>query len=393
MTGIPTGIPTTAGPPPLARPTLLPGLRRIWRDRHRLQLGVDPARAVTLQLPEPGTARLLDLLDGTRSERTVIADAARRGIGEPDARALLTALRAAGLVVGAQTLLPHNLPDPVRRRLADEAAALALRADRVAVGTPGGAAAHRDPGPATPATILRRRAAARVVVAGQGQLVTPVAVALAQAGVGHVSPSLDPPPAPEARSASGLAEAVARAAPGTRTGPVHRRDASFVVQVGTVGPANLAAAGYARHRLAHLAVAVRDGVPVIGPLVPPAGAPCLNCIDLHRRDRDPGWPELAAQLALPGHDPCTAAAALTGAGLAAGEVLAWLDGEAPATLGASVEVIGPSQLRRRSWPPHPGCPCLRRRPGRPPAHRRTGPRAPEPARPGSRWPGGPGTGQ
>ncbi|MGH3681909.1 MAG: hypothetical protein ACRDT2_16870, partial [Natronosporangium sp.] len=71
MTGIPTGISTTAGPQPLARPTLLPGLRRIWRDRHRLQLGVDPARAVTLQLPEPGTARLLDLLDGTRSERTV----------------------------------------------------------------------------------------------------------------------------------------------------------------------------------------------------------------------------------------------------------------------------------------------------------------------------------
>lgn len=375
-----TDIPTTAGSRPLARPTLLPGLRRIWRDRHRLQLGVDPARAVTLQLPDPGTARLLDLLDGSRSERAVIADAARGGIGESDARALLAALREAGLVVGAQTLLPHNLPDPVRRRLADEVAALALRAGPAGRfgggpapggGAPGGSAPRRDPGPATPATILRRRAAARVVVAGHGQLVTPVAVALAQAGVGHVSPLLAPPAVPAVRAGSGLAEAVTRAAPGTRTGPVHRRDASFVVQVGTVGPANLAAAGYARHRLAHLAVAVRDGVPVIGPLVPPAGAPCLNCVDLHRRDRDPGWPELAAQLALPGHDPCAAAAALTGAGLAAGEVLAWLDGETPTTLGASVEVIGPGQLRRRSWPPHPRCPCLRRRPGRQPARRRT----------------------
>jgi bacteriocin biosynthesis cyclodehydratase domain-containing protein len=372
-----TGCPSPTGPAPLARPTLLPGLRRIWRDRHRLQLGVDPARAVVLELPDAGAARLLDLLDGTRSERTVIAHAGRYGIGAADARAMLAALRAAGLVLGAQSLLPHQLPDQVRRRLAGEAAALALRGR-----APG---AGGDPGngsdqPATAAQILRRRASARVVVTGHGRLAGPVALALAQSGVGHVWPALGPLPGPAAAGAAAagpagpgpdrrpgprLAATISRAAPGTRTGPLRRSEASFVVQVGATGPANLAAAGFARRRLAHLAVAVRDGTPVIGPLVPPTGGPCLNCVDLHRRDRDPEWPELAAQLAQPADDPCAAATLLSAAGLAAGEVLCWLDGGTPATLGASIELTGPGRLRRRSWPPHPHCSCLRRRPPRP----------------------------
>jgi len=329
----------------LARPTLLPGLRRLWRGRHALQLGVDPARAVVLELPDPAAARLLDLLDGTRSERAVLAAAGGYRIAEADARALLDALRTAGLVVGAQALLPHTLPEPARRRLATEAAALALR------GT--GA-------PDTPAQILRRRAAARVVIAGQGRLAVPVAVALAQAGVGHIAPAAGSGAADE------IVAAVGRAAPGTRTMPVRRRETSFVVQVGATGPANLVAASYAQHRLAHLALAVRDGVAVVGPLVPPAGGPCLQCLDLHRKDRDPDWPELAGQLAGTTSDPCAVATILSAAGLAAGEVLGWLDGDTPATIGASIEIATPGQLRRRSWPPHPHCDCYRR----PTRHRR-----------------------
>jgi len=328
---------------PLPRPTLLPGLRRLWRDRRRLQLGLDPARAVVLELPDAGTARLLELLDGSRSEREVLADAARRRI-PGDATALLQALRRAGLVVGAQSLLPHDLAGPARRRLAGESAALALRG----AGT-------------TPAQALRRRAAAKVVVAGHGPLLAPVARTLAESGVGHVWPAPgDPPPGRRDRA---LAERVARAAPGTRTTPLRRRDATFLVQIGMGGPAVLTAAGYAQHRLPHLAVSVRDGAAVVGPLVPPAGRPCLNCLDLHRQDRDPDWPALAAQLAAaPAADggPCTAATVMVAAGLAAGEVLCWIDGARPATVGASIEVSGPAQLRRRSWPPHPRCHCLSR---------------------------------
>jgi hypothetical protein len=329
---------------PLVRPTLLPGLRRMWRGRHSLQLGVDPAHAVVLELPDARVAGLLDLLDGARSERAVLAAAVRQcRVSAADARQLLDALCAAGLVVGAHSLLPRNLPDPVRRRLAGEAATLALR------GT--------EP-PGTPAQILRRRSAARVVVAGHGQLAGPVGVALAQAGVGHVAPAAVPGREP---ADSELAAAIARAAPGTKTFPLRHREATFAIQVGAAGPAVLTATGYAQRRLAHLAVAVRDGTVAIGPLVPPGGSPCLNCIDLHRTDRDPQWPLLAAQLAVPGFEPCAATTALFAAGLAAAEVLAWLDGVGPAaTLGASIEITAPGRQRRRSWSPHPGCHCVRR---------------------------------
>jgi bacteriocin biosynthesis cyclodehydratase domain-containing protein len=340
----------------VSRPTLLPGLRRLWRGRYRLQLGLDPAHAVVLELPDPAIARVLDLLDGTRPERAVLAEAARRGIAEPTARDLLDRLYTAGLVVGAHTLMPHNLPDAVRRRLSAEAAALALRGHDA---------------PATPAQTLRRRRGARVVVTGQGRLAAPVALALAHAGVGRVTPALtgrvtpgDPLLPPGRPLGAAVADAITATAPGTETAAVRRTEATFVVHVGPVGPGAVAVAGYAQRRMPHLVAGVRDGTAVIGPLVPPAGRPCLNCQELHRQDRDPDWAHLSAQLVTgpaPATDACAAATVLSAAGFAAGEVLAWLDGRRPTTLGASVEIAAPGELRRRSWPPHPHCPCTRTR--------------------------------
>ena len=97
---------------PLARPTLLPGLTRLWRDRHTLQLGLEPGPAVLLEVANPRTARLLDLLDGTRSERAVLAYAATHPGDGGRGPALLDALRAAGLVVPAHSV-SDQLSDPV----------------------------------------------------------------------------------------------------------------------------------------------------------------------------------------------------------------------------------------------------------------------------------------
>jgi bacteriocin biosynthesis cyclodehydratase domain-containing protein len=328
------------------RPTLLPGLTRLWRGTHTIQLGLAPGRAFVVDLPDPRAVQLLELLDGAHTERSVLAHAGRIGIDATDARTLIASLRSVGLVVGAQ-----SLPGPLPEWLAAEAAALALR------------------GAEAPGRVVRRRLDARVLVTGRGRLAAPVAVALAAAGVGHVRPELPGPvrvtealdhrDVGRPRTEAAIA-AIERAAPGTRTTAVP--EPTFVVQAGIDRPAALLAAGFARRRLAHLLVDTRDGTPVIGPLVPPIGGPCLNCLDLHRTERDPGWPELAAQLAGDHRgDPCSAPTVLAAVGYAAAEVLTYIDGGTPETVGAAVEIAAPGRIRRRAWPPNSACSCTRTR--------------------------------
>jgi hypothetical protein len=360
---------------PLLRPTLLPGLPRVWRSPNTLQLGLDPARAVLIDLPDPSAARMLDLLDGSRAERVVLADAVEHGVAAADARELLDTLHEVGLVLAAPSLLPPSLTEDARARLRGEATALALHqtAERRATGPGPPSSAHPGRAQVTPAQRLRRRGAAHVVVAGRGRLGAGIAVALAEAGVGHVHPDqagavgraeLAGSPLHAADVGRPLSEAVAdavtRAAPHTETHPVRRGAATLIVQLGYDQPVALLAAGHARRRQPHLPVAIREGAAVIGPFVPRAGAPCLNCVDLHRKERDAGWPELSAQFAGPAPEPCGVATILAATAYATAEALAFLDGGAPETLGAAVEIAAPGRFRRRTWPPHPRCECGRR---------------------------------
>jgi hypothetical protein len=318
----------------LLRPTLLPGLCPLWRDSHTVQLGTDPAHAVVLELSHPAAGRLLELLDGARTEHAVLAEMRRLGMDAESVRATLQALIEAGVVVAAHTLLPTALPTAERKRLEPEAAALALR----------------RAGPLkSPARILRRRTAARVIVAGDSRLARLIAESLQDAGVGTVAAVTRP-------------GAVAETIPAG--GTPHRRrlratDADFVAQVGPF--ARVAARG-ARRRLPHLAITIRDAIAIVGPLVPATGGPCLRCLDLHRHDRDPAWPTIADQLATayPDGGPCSAATRLAAAGLAVGEVLAYLDGNEPTTIGTTVEIDGVAPWRRRTWTPHSACDCTRR---------------------------------
>ncbi len=326
------------------RPILIPGLPRIWRAPTELQLG-----SVVLRLPDPRTAQLLDLLDGSRSLQSVLLQAARRGIGPRHAEAVIESLGRAGLAMPAASLIPLTFPG--RARLLSEAAALALR------GSPA-------------AAVLRRRAGCRVVLTGRGRLGAPLAVALAEAGVGHVhadlSGSLTPgelPAGPLREADAGrprrvaIADAVARAAPQTQTGPVRRGAATLVIQLDHAEPVSLLAEAHAQRHQPHLAVTIRQGVPVIGPFVPAAGGPCLNCCELHRRDRDAGWPGASRSDEL---QPCAVASVLAAVAYAAAEALTFLDGGSPETVGASAEITAPGRLRRRTWTPHPSCACSRR---------------------------------
>ncbi|MBM2622448.1 ThiF family adenylyltransferase [Actinoplanes sp. LDG1-06] len=332
------------------RPTLIPGIPRVWRNRHELQLGSDPARAVVLRLPDIRAARVLDLLDGSRSERAILLEAAQSGVPPSDTRAVLDALSAAGLTVPSTALLP-----PVRfaDRLTGEAAVLALRS-------------RASP---TPATRLRRRHAARVVVTGRGRLGAPIAVALAEAGVGHVHPDL-PGQVHRGELAGGplrasdigrsraeaVADALTRTVEGVETAAVRGQPATLLIQLDADRPVEVVAAAHVARRQPHLAVTIRDGSAMIGPMVPLAGGPCLTCLDLHRRDRDAAWPGPVPRT---GPEPCTIATLLAATALAVEETLTYLDGGTPETLGATLELASPSRQRRRSWPPHPRCGCSR----------------------------------
>ncbi|HWS31782.1 MAG TPA: hypothetical protein VN408_03455, partial [Actinoplanes sp.] len=211
---------------PLPRPTLIPGLARVWRGPGELQLGLSPGQAVLLQLPDPRAAGVLDLLDGCSPERLILMRAADRGIPPDEALALIDLLRRAGLVMPAADLFPPTLPAGTRQRLTGEAAALALGSTGVA-----------EP---SPAHVLRRRRSARVVVSGRSRLGATVAVALAEAGVGHVHPDLSGAVGPAEITASPLdaadvgsprrtavEAAVLRVAPGTAVHPVRRSPASL----------------------------------------------------------------------------------------------------------------------------------------------------------------------
>ncbi len=224
--------------------------------------------------------------------------------------------------------------------------------------------------------MLRRRAAARVLVAGHAWLGALIAAALGSAGIGRLDPALDgwtrvddamlggllPADAHRSR-ASAAADAVRRVAPEAVLTPLREGDATFVVRVGSRPGSALATRGVRQRGAAQLDVYLRDGLVMVGPLVPPTGSPCGHCLELHRRDRDGTWPALVAQLktARDAVEVCAVTTALAGAAYAVEEVLRHTDGRPVRTTGATVEISGPGSARRRIWPTHPRCDCSRRR--------------------------------
>lgn len=119
--------------------------------------------------------------------------------------------------------------------------------------------------------------------------------------------------------------------------------------------------------VAHLAVRVRDGTGLVGPLVIPGVTSCLGCADLHRRDRDAAWPAIAAQLRET-VGVADRATLLATAALALGQVnrvIAAVRGQQdvpdpgpPQALNATLEFdLNAGAIRARQWTRHPLCGC------------------------------------
>jgi len=110
----------------------------------------------------------------------------------------------------------------------------------------------------------------------------------------------------------------------------------------------------------HLPVVVREADVVLGPLVLPGRSACVGCADRHAADADRRWPHVVADLARQPVDDVAheTTLAATAAALAAGQVLALLDGAAPVTVGRLLEVALPEAVPRvREVAPHPRCGC------------------------------------
>lgn len=342
-----------------SRTRLLPGVPVVQRDNSTVQVGVDPDRRVLIRNAPAGTYELLCGLDGLRS----LADLAQRVARRHQVSAeiwndVLSELHAGGFLI-----------DEPPNGIADSA----------------GAPTKASRGDAT------------AVVLGTGRVACSVATLLASSGVGHVS--MDSQRAlrasdatPAGLSPSSTAAAVAAGLAGDREasgrtgnsahGPLTGQREVLAAMISRAAPAarTHSPSGYLAPTVAVLApdgepdpVLVRrlvcDGVPhlavrsteslgVVGPLVLPGRSSCLLCHDLVRRDDDPGWPHVVLALQQASPVPPTVLATAV-ASLAAQQALRFLDrGDIGAVVDGTIEVCaGDWRHRRRSWRPHPDCPC------------------------------------
>lgn len=117
----------------------------------------------------------------------------------------------------------------------------------------------------------------------------------------------------------------------------------------------------------HLAVRVRDGTGLVGPLVIPGVTSCLGCADLHRSDRDAAWPAVAAQLreTVGVADRATLLATAALALSQVNRVIAAVrgddagpDADPPQVLNATLEFdLNAGAIVAREWTRHPLCSC------------------------------------
>jgi len=118
----------------------------------------------------------------------------------------------------------------------------------------------------------------------------------------------------------------------------------------------------ARAPVPHLAVMAGEAIGVVGPLVVPGQTACLLCLDYVRAGNDPAWPLILSQIVRKRPEPpaCDAVLATAVAAQAAAQALTAIEHGPLATAAANgtLELVLPDwRWRRRTWPPHPACPC------------------------------------
>ena len=316
-----------------ARPRLKPHARLLRRGAGALQVGLAADAGVVLEELSEAEIALVARLDGSLDLPGLHAVAVSTGVAPGRVTGLLQALRERHLLLDLPTdrALLGDLGEVWRAALRPDADALA--------------AAYQLAGDGYALLAARRRQ--HVVVGGTGGLPQSLASLLRAAGVGRVDAG---PAAAEALDLD------LRHDPGGDTPTLVVLTAVGALPSETGEP-------WRRRGVAHLPVVAQGHRVLIGPLVTPGRGPCLRCLDLHRCDRDPAWPAVLAQLALPAPvapapavSPETTLTAIA-AGLCAMVVHTALDGQ-EVPRGVSLEVSLPwPRVEQRRWSDHPLCGC------------------------------------
>ncbi len=302
------------------------------------QVGVDPATALLVEAgPLPA---LLRLADGRRTLAELVDLGADRGLAEAVVRDTFASLARSGLVV-----------------------------DACSPGRPTAARPQPGPDPVPPRATVR--------LLGAGGLGQRIAELLVQAGL-TVLYLWDPAPV-ERTLVRGTGAAATRGE--ALRARLQHRDASLsrgplrvtalnhwskpdaggvdltVLSLESPEPDRLVTEHLTRLDQAHLLVRSWGTGVSVGPLVLPGQTSCVRCADLLRTDTDPGWPGLLPQLARLQLPACPLLRDWA-AGWAALQATAFLRGGLPECAGVTLEVSERDLvLRRRVWPPHPGCGC------------------------------------
>jgi bacteriocin biosynthesis cyclodehydratase domain-containing protein len=296
------------------RPALKSGLLPVWRDRDTVQIGIDPRRAMALSGMRQA-AVVIGLLDGSRDRAQVVTAATGHGIPAATTERILTLLAAGGVLDDFPASTLRALPPGVRARLASELATVSL--------------AYRDPDGG--AQSLARRRDVAVWVSGERRIARSIARILGASGVCQV-----------------------------KVGDEQDRRPDLAILVG--GQPAALMTGLATDRIPHLAVLASEAIGVVGPLVVPGRTTCVRCLDYVRAGKDPAWPLILAQLAGRRPEPaaCDSVLAASVAAQAAAQALAAIDKTpaASAAVNGTLELVLPDwRWRRRTWQPHPACPC------------------------------------
>ena len=331
-----------------SRPRLREYARPLRREHGAVQFGLSADAGLVVEGIHGAELALLESLDGTRELGELRAAASVAGLDPRRVEQLLAGLRARGLLVERPSDTTELAPlaggggaavRVLRERRAGEALALAYRA------------------PGDGLTELAGRRGRRVLVCGEGVVPDALVAALRACGVGRVAVGAEATGEVLGR----LADRARPGAPGAAGVPARLPHvvvltAVDALPIGSDTP-------WTPHGLVHLPVVVQGPRLLVGPLIVPGRGPCLRCLELHRRDRDPSWPALLTQIACRRPDVVEPAVdtdpalATVGAGLAAMVVGTHLDGR-PVPDGVSLEVALPwPRVTQRGWSAHPRCTC------------------------------------